>query len=104
MGDPAVTIGPERAFRYIEFTTHFNNDALLPPYDYAKALHGMNAQRFKETSGAGDRHFIISDKFKGQIFGRDTNITFCLSRASRPTLLRLTMQSMPSNWVRTAAL
>ena len=65
VGDPAVTTGPERAFRYIEFTTHFNNDALLPPYDYAKALHGMNAQRFKETSGAGDRHFIISDKFKG---------------------------------------
>lgn len=65
VGDPAVTTGPERAFRYIEFTTHFNNDALLPPYDYTKALHGMNAQRFKETSGAGDRHFIISDKFKG---------------------------------------
>lgn len=65
VGDPAVTTGPERAFRYIEFTTHFNNDALLPPYDYAKALHGMNAQRFKETPGAGDRHFIISDKFKG---------------------------------------
>lgn len=65
VGDPAVTTGPERAFRYIEFTTHFNNDALLPPYDYAKALHGMNAQRFKETSGASDRHFIISDKFKG---------------------------------------
>lgn len=65
VGDPAVTTGPERAFRYIEFTTHFNDDALLPPYDYAKALHGMNAQRFKETSGAGDRHFIISDKFKG---------------------------------------
>lgn len=65
VGDPAVTTGPERAFRYIEFTTHFNNDALLPPYDYAKALHGMNAQRFKETSGVGDRHFIISDKFKG---------------------------------------
>lgn len=65
VGDPAVTTGPERAFRYIKFTTHFNNDALLPPYDYAKALHGMNAQRFKETSGAGDRHFIISDKFKG---------------------------------------
>lgn len=65
VGDPAVTTGPERAFRYIEFTTHFNNDALLPPFDYAKALHGMNAQRFKETSGAGDRHFIISDKFKG---------------------------------------
>lgn len=65
VGDPAVTTGPERAFRYIEFTTHFNNDALLPPYDYAKALHGMNAQRFKETSGAGYRHFIISDKFKG---------------------------------------
>ncbi len=65
VGDPTVTTGPERAFRYIEFTTHFNNDALLPPYDYAKALHGMNAQRFKETSGAGDRHFIISDKFKG---------------------------------------
>lgn len=65
VGDPAMTTGPERAFRYIEFTTHFNNDTLLPPYDYAKALHGMNAQRFKETSGAGDRHFIISDKFKG---------------------------------------
>ncbi len=65
VGDPAVTTGPERAFRYIEFTTHFNDDALLPPYDYAKALHGMNAQRFKETYGAGDRHFIISDKFKG---------------------------------------
>ncbi len=65
VGDPAVTTGPERAFRYIEFTTHFNDDALLPPYDYAKALHGINAQRFKETSGAGDRHFIISDKFKG---------------------------------------
>lgn len=65
VGDPAVTTGPERAFRHIEFTTHFNNDTLLPPFDYAKALHGIDAQRFKETSGAGDRHFIISDKFKG---------------------------------------
>lgn len=66
VGDPAVTTGPERAFRHIEFTTHFNNDTLLPPFDYAKALHGIDAQRFKETSGAGDRHFIISDKFKGK--------------------------------------
>lgn len=65
VGDPTATTGPERAFRHIEFTTHFNDDNLLPPFDYAKALHGTDAQRFKETSGTGVRHFIISDKFKG---------------------------------------
>lgn len=65
VGDPTATTGPERAFRHIEFTTHFKDNDLLPSFDYAKALHGIDAQRFKETSGAGDRHFIISDKFKG---------------------------------------
>ncbi len=65
VGDPAATTGPERAFRHVEFTTHFNDDVLLPPFDYAKALHGTDAQRFKEISGAGDRRFIISDKLKG---------------------------------------
>lgn len=65
VGNPAATTGPERAFRHIEFTTHYADDALLPPFDYAKALHGTDAQRFKETSGAGVREFIISDKLKG---------------------------------------
>ena len=65
VGDPSATTGPERAFRHIEFTTHYTDDALLPPFDYAKALRGTDAQRFKEISGAGDRRFIISDKLKG---------------------------------------
>ncbi len=65
VGNPNLTTGPERAFRRIEFTTHYNDDALLPPFDYAKALRGTDAQRFKELSGAGERRFIISDHLKG---------------------------------------
>lgn len=65
VGDPAATTGPERAFRHIEFTTHYDDDALLPPFDYAKALRGTDAQRFKEETGAGERRFIISDHLKG---------------------------------------
>ena len=65
VGDPNLTTGPERAFRHIEFTTHYDDDALLPPFDYAKALRGTDAQRFKEQSGAGERRFIISDHLKG---------------------------------------
>ena len=65
VGDPNATTGPERAFRHIEFTTHYTDDAQLPPFNYKQALHGNDAQRFKETSGTGVRYFIISDKMKG---------------------------------------
>ena len=65
VGDPNVTTGPERAFRHVEFTTHYTNDELLPPFSYKQALRGNEAQRFKETSGTGVHYFIISDKMKG---------------------------------------
>lgn len=65
VGDPNATTGPERAFRHIEFTTHYTDDAQLPPFNYKQALHGIDAQRFKEISGTGVRYFIISDKMKG---------------------------------------
>ncbi len=65
IGDPNTTENYRRAFRYVNFTTHYNDDTLLPTFNYKDALAVTTGTRFKETTSDGVRHFVVSDKMQG---------------------------------------